>query len=208
MRRFPHVLLVVTLAMGLWKTTSPDLVASRVAYHKVVDFIQRVALEGSKREGSFLAKTGGFFSANALALVGVPVLSSTMLLNHSFVDKMGTGWVAVYSDGRLNAQLNGFGTYKVTEGCVSSCRQGIQLLGPQSHDMRGFFNLQKGYGCSPLVIPLLVGFLQEHGQRFFRIAVVASGVPLKVSQLVARAAGFRQIRFFGEEREARLWLDH
>ncbi|CAE8602911.1 unnamed protein product, partial [Polarella glacialis] len=142
------------------------------------------------------------------ALVQGWTSAPSVLLNESHADTLGNGWVAVDSSGHLDATLIGFGTQAVTQGCVDSCVASISQLGPGwKQGILGFFDVSQGYGCSPFAVPGLVGFLTEHGARFSRIAVVARGAPLHISQLVAKAAKFRRIRFFASAEEARRWLN-
>lgn len=152
-----------------------------------------------------------FVRVPAAAWAGPALVPSSLrwqpVLNESHSDGLGWGRVVVSTSGYLDAQLVGFGTARITRGCVNSCVAGISLLGPRAVAMRGYFDLRSGYGCSPFAVPLLVNFLREHGERFIRIAVVAAGAPLRIAQLVAAAARFQRIRFFAAAAPARMWLE-
>jgi len=131
-----------------------------------------------------------------------------LLLNETHADSFGLGWVSVYSSKLLHVQLSGFGSLRTTTGCLQSCQSSIELLGAPAGSMLGLFDLTLGYGCTPFAVPYLISFLNGFGDRFLRIAVVASSAALKICQLVASAARFQRIRFFGSLADARFWLEN
>lgn len=133
---------------------------------------------------------------------------SKLLLNETHADSFGLGWVSVYSSKLLHVQLSGFGSLRTTTGCLQSCQSSIELLGAPAGSMLGLFDLTLGYGCTPFAVPYLISFLNGFGDRFLRIAVVASSAALKICQLVASAARFQRIRFFGSLADARFWLEN
>merc|ERR1712070_374033 len=135
--------------------------------------------------------------------------------NHTHADSSGSISFTSSSDERfLHVRVHGWTTQPLFREAYSAVGAYLDSLGADSDSFRqiGLVDARTCNGASPRVVPMLASFLFNYGQVYSRIAIVASGIPLRITQVVIQAteaSGMtsRQFHCCSTPEEALSWLE-
>lgn len=134
-----------------------------------------------------------------------PPVPVPLVVNATFADSQGGCTIAIDTAGQMMATLSGWGTNGAARRCIGFVVEGLERL-PDVKQLRALFDFRGGVGCSPFATIACARFVQQHGHRFRRIAVVAKGSPLWVARFIFSLADYQLVDFFDNTAAAWAWL--
>merc|ERR1712194_258824 len=188
-----HLVILVLVAWSL---------CSSVGKHYVLVAPAFLTLQKS----SFVRETAMSLRCVARETSESPFVDRKVLVNETFADSAGSGISVLDTEGHFAIRAIGFVTRRVGKTWLGSIARSVEQLGEARSGFVALIDDRQCVGASPLFLPDLVSFLGKHGSMFSRIALAATGIPLRMCEAVVGLARLKHVRCFSCVVEARAWL--
>ncbi|CAE6951195.1 unnamed protein product [Symbiodinium natans] len=129
---------------------------------------------------------------------------STVILNSTYTNALGSCQVIVWRDGRIEFELYGFGTRDTTGKMLQDCRSAMAEL-DDSTPCTALVDMRMGVGCSPLAVPVISRFMRDVGSRIQHSAILGPRPLMALAQMIATQVHQEGVAFFIHRHDAESW---